>query len=175
MLPLKNNPILTSYQTDILTRFFDNPLTANFFLTGGTALSAFYFVHRESRDLDLFCVDAFDMEAIIGHIRAIADKLGALVSIKITTQMYQEIYLTHPASGWQQRIDVVREQPIHVGEIISIDGIRVDSLENIGSNKILTLFGRLEPKDYVDFYVIIQKSKLSFDNLSFWQNRKIPD
>lgn len=165
MLPLKNNPILTSYQTDILVRFFASPLAASFFLTGGTGLSAFYFAHRESHDLDLFCMDAFDMEAIVGHIRAIAEKLGALLSIKVATQTYHEIYLTHSKSGWQQRIDVVREQPNHVGEIIRIDGIRVDSLENIGSNKILTLLGRLEPKDYVDFYVIIQKSNLSFDDL----------
>ncbi|MBI5613584.1 hypothetical protein HY947_01550 [Candidatus Gottesmanbacteria bacterium] len=60
--------------------------------------------------------------------------------------------MEHKKDGWIQRIDVVREQPKHFGDIVIIDGIRVDSLENIGSNKILTLLSRLEPKDYVDFY-----------------------
>ncbi|MBI4168030.1 MAG: nucleotidyl transferase AbiEii/AbiGii toxin family protein [Candidatus Aenigmarchaeota archaeon] len=172
MLPLKNNPILTSYQTDILTRFFASPLTANFFLTGGTALAAFYFAHRESRDPDLFCIDPFDMEVIIDHIRDIATKLDTTVSAKVAAQTYQEIYLIHDASGWQQRIDIVREQPKHFGEIVSADGIRIDSLENIGSNKILTLFGRIEPKDYIDFYVIMQRGDLSFDDLFILAKQK---
>ena len=77
--------------------------------------------------------------------------------------------------GWIQRVDVVREQPIHFGDISLIDGIRVDSLENIGSNKILTLFSRLEVKDYVDFYTIITKSKLSFDALFALAKQKILD
>ena len=38
-------------------------------------------------------------------------------------------------------------------------------MENIATNKILTLFSRLEPKDYIDFYLIVTKSKLKFDQL----------
>jgi predicted nucleotidyltransferase component of viral defense system len=43
--------------------------------------------------------------------------------------------------------------------------IQVDSLENIGSNKVLTIFGRRDTKDFIDLYFILQKSKLKFDYL----------
>jgi predicted nucleotidyltransferase component of viral defense system len=59
MYNLASTPILTDWQKDILKRFFASPLTQSFFLTGGTALSAFYFAHRDSKDFDFFM--AFDM------------------------------------------------------------------------------------------------------------------
>ncbi|MEK7592366.1 MAG: nucleotidyl transferase AbiEii/AbiGii toxin family protein [Patescibacteria group bacterium] len=165
MYKLENNPILLPHQVSILKQFFASPISQSFFLTGGTALSAFYFGHRESRDFDLFSSEEFSMPLVEALLRTIAANLGASISVKVATNMYREMYLEHKKDGWIQRVDVVREQPIHFGDISLIDGIRVDSLENIGSNKILTLFSRLEVKDYVDFYTIITKSKLSFDAL----------
>jgi len=44
--------ILTTLQSKFLEKFFN--LTQEFYLTGGTALSAFYLKHRNSIDLDLF-------------------------------------------------------------------------------------------------------------------------
>ncbi len=46
--------ILTPLQQDFLVRFFAVPVGQRFWLTGGTALAAFYFHHRVSDDLDLF-------------------------------------------------------------------------------------------------------------------------
>ena len=62
-------------------------------------------------------------------------------------------------------MDIVHEQPRHFGKLATIEGVIVDSLENIATNKILTLFGRIEPKDYIDFYVIMKKSSFRFDEL----------
>jgi hypothetical protein len=47
--------ILTPIQSNFLIEFFH--LTQEFYLTGGTALSAFYLQHRFSEDLDLFTQD----------------------------------------------------------------------------------------------------------------------
>lgn len=44
--------ILTALQSNFLREFFDR--TQEFYLTGGTALSAFYLQHRLSEDLDFF-------------------------------------------------------------------------------------------------------------------------
>ena len=47
--------ILTELQKKMLEIFFSVPeLKEHFYLTGGTALSAFYLQHRLSDDLDLF-------------------------------------------------------------------------------------------------------------------------
>lgn len=53
----------------------------------------------------------------------------------------------------------------HFGKRKTVEGIIVDSLENIASNKILTIYGRLEPKDYLDLYFIFRETSLDFDEL----------
>lgn len=165
MFKLAKNPILLPHQVSFLKLFFGSFPGKNFYLTGGTALSAFYLAHRESKDLDLFIhgeVDLLQVENIIGEI---GRKLKAIIEKKVQTDSYREIYLKNETDGWIQRIDLVKEIPKRFGSIIEVDGIKVDSLENIGCNKILTIFGRLEIKDYLDLYVILTKTKLKFDKL----------
>lgn len=166
-MPFKliNNPILYPYQVELLRSFFALDFAKSFFLTGGTALSAFYFAHRESKDLDLFSLEDYDAEALNRTIADLAQKSNSVISIKVKSNTYNEIYLENTVDNWIQRIDFVKEQPVHFGEIKNVDGIRVDSLENIGSNKVLTIYNRLEPKDYIDLYFILQKTGLTFERL----------
>jgi len=46
--------ILTPFQETVLREIGHSSLNENFFLTGGTALSAFFLQHRYSEDLDFF-------------------------------------------------------------------------------------------------------------------------
>lgn len=165
MYKLSNNPILLPYQVSILKTFFASPFGKPFFLTGGTALSAFYLAHRESKDFDFFTLGDLDLAALENTMRAIAKETKSKMAIKVRFETYCEIYLESEDERWVQRIDLVKEIPRHFGKIVDVGGVRVDSLENIGSNKILTLFGRLEVKDYVDLYLILTKTKLNFDEL----------
>lgn len=162
---LATNPILTSYQTKLLKLFFAQDFAETFFLTGGTALAAFYFGHRLSKDFDLFSIEEFDAEALYRTVNLLAQETGASLGVKVKSQTYNEIYLENKEEGWVQRLDFVHEQPVRFGEIQEIEGIRVDSLENIATNKILTIYNRLEPKDYIDLYLILQKTGLKFDEL----------
>ena len=50
----KSQQILTPLQKESLNIFFSLPEANNFYLTGGTALAAFYLQHRLSEDLDIF-------------------------------------------------------------------------------------------------------------------------
>lgn len=165
MYKLQNNPILLPHQIKILELFFGSEFGKPFFLTGGTALSAFYYAHRESKDLDLFTLEPFNLHLLNETIGFIAIETGSKINIKVTSNTYQEIYLENSKENWIQRIDIVHEQPRQHGESIDIDGIKVDSLINIATNKITALFGRLEPKDYIDLYVILHQSELKFDYL----------
>jgi len=162
---LINNPILTPYQVEILKLFFATDFAKSFFLTGGTALSAFYLAHRDSKDLDLFSIEPFDTQQLELTIADIAQKMNCEVVTKVKTTTYNEIYLENKQGGWTQRIDIVKEQPKRFGEIEVVEGVRVDTLENIGSNKICAIFGRLEIKDYVDLYTIVTKTDFTFDQL----------
>lgn len=162
---LTNNPILYPHQIKILRSFFARDFARPFFLTGGTALSAFYLAHRESKDLDLFTLQAYDWEALNQVVNELAQETNSKITVKVKSNTYNEIYLENEKESWIQRIDFVHEQPIHFGQIVEIDGIRVDSMENIGSNKILTIYNRFEPKDYIDLYLIMQSTKLTFEHL----------
>lgn len=165
MFSLKNNPILLPHQTTLLQSFFASSLGQQFFLTGGTALAAFYLAHRESQDLDLFSLETFDTLQLNTILTELAKNVGATIEAKVLSATYHEFYLSHSQAGWRQRLAVVQEQPKHFGKLVRIEGIVVDSLENIASNKILTIYGRLEPKDYIDLYFIIKKTKFTFDEL----------
>lgn len=165
MYKLDKNPILLPHQKTILKLFFSYPENKTFFLTGGTALSAFYFAHRDSKDFDFFTIESYDQKRTKNIIEGIGKETGAILSTKIQSLTYQELYLENRKDGWIQRIDIVHEQPRHFGEIRSIDTIRVDSLENIGSNKITAIYGRLEVKDYIDLYMILKRTNLTFDAL----------
>lgn len=165
MYSLQSNPILLPHQRELLTLFFTTDFAKPFFITGGTALSAFYLAHRESKDLDLFSLEPFDGLQLGAVIRDIAHSLNAQITTRVQSDSYNEIYLENKKEGWTQRVDVVREQPKRFGDVIDIDGVKVDSLENIGSNKVLTIFGRMEIKDYIDLYAIVTQTDHTFDAL----------
>ena len=165
MYNLQNNPILTPYQTKVLKVFFSTNFSQSFFLTGGTALSPFYLAHRESQDLDLFSLENFDSQQLTVTIQDLARQTNSVITTKVTSPTYHEIYLENKTENGIQRLDFVREQPKHFGNIQKIEGVAVDSLENIGSNKVLGILGRLEPKDYVDLYFVVTKTEWTFDQL----------
>lgn len=165
MYKLTNNPILYPHQAAILRYFFASPFAKPFFLTGGTALSAFYLAHRESQDLDFFSLEPFDSLALRTTMAEIAQKTNSEMTAHVRSQTYNEIFLENKKDGWSQKIDIVQEQPKHFGERTSIENITVDSLINIATNKILAIFGRLELKDYIDLYTICTQTDLQFDML----------
>jgi len=165
MYRLDNNSILYPHQIKLLSLFFTSPFGKSFFFTGGTALAAFYLAHRESQDLDFFSLQPFDTFVLRITIQEIANKTQSTMTMHIRSQTYNEIFLENKKEGWVQKIDIVQEQPKHFGEIKYIDNIPVDSLVNIATNKILAVLGRLEPKDYIDLFVIFTKTDLSFDEM----------
>lgn len=162
MLGLYNNPILTNYQKDILKAFFAIPFGKQFFLTGGTALSAFYLAHRQSKDFDFFSIEDYDSLELEKVVEMLASQLDTTIETKVVTNTYREVYLTHRKKQWIQRIDFVKDQPVLFGKRVKIDSIIVDSLENISAGKILAMYGRFEPKDYIDLYFICKETSIDF-------------
>ena len=56
---------LTATQSQILEILSKEPyFPQTFYITGGTALSAFYYHHRESEDIDLFTQKPFDQARV---------------------------------------------------------------------------------------------------------------
>ena len=82
--------ILTSKQLDFLELAQAQEFIAKkFYLTGGTALSEFYFQHRLSEDIDLFSEEEVNTRAVESFLQAISNKLGIA---KIIKQNYLGLY-----------------------------------------------------------------------------------
>ena len=173
MFNLYNNPVLYPHQIKILTLFFNSSFGKQFFLTGGTALAAFYLGHRRSEDLDFFTLQSLDTLRLNWIIETILKKTSSRIERQLKTPQYWELYLKNTTEDWIQRIDFVQEQPIVFGKQKIIDTVVVDNLENMATNKILSIYGRLEPKDYLDLYWIFKEVNL--DILKLFEKTKKKD
>ena len=69
--------ILTPFQKQILTGVGHSPLKQSFYLTGGTALAAYYLQHRYSEDLDFFTDSQEAVPGVTTILSGIARELGA--------------------------------------------------------------------------------------------------
>lgn len=150
--------ILTHLQKKILLHFSNLPDQEAFYLTGGTALSAFFLKHRRSNDVDFFT----NLEQLI---QPISQKLGTSLKnegfgverlrglhsfVELSVSSGDESTVIHFASDSAFRF----EQPASLEEI---PGLKVDSLIDIATNKLLALFGRAELRDFVDIYFILKE------------------
>jgi len=157
------NEWLTSLQAAFLTRFFATDTGQLFFLTGGTALAAYHLHHRLSVDLDLFTLDDLALRETDVLIPQLATDLGCRIGRARRTEHFRQ-FLLEPEDGESLQIDLVRDFGPQYGEHIKMGDIVVDSMENIGANKLTAILGRTEPKDFVDLYFILHAG-YDFDDL----------
>jgi hypothetical protein len=157
------NQMLSTLQTDFLKGFFATSTGQSFFLTGGTALAAFYLHHRVSVDLDLFTLDELALRESDIIVPQLASALGCRIGYSRRTEYFRQ-FLLEPADGEPLKIDLVHDVGPQFGEHVQANGIIVDSIENIGANKLTAILGRTEPKDFVDLYFILSAG-YDFDDL----------
>lgn len=163
---------LIKLQDQFLEKFFVSRFGQDFYLTGGTALARFYFEHRESVDLDLFTnKQTTDFTKVSLLVHQIAKQLELELINEVNTAVFLQ-YNFAASSGLNLKIEVVKDIPVHFGKILVKDKVRVDSVENIGSNKILAVFGRTEAKDFVDLYYLMKIGKLDFEALYHMAGKK---
>ena len=141
--------ILTPLQRTVLDAVFAEDVVArSFYLTGGTALAAFYLFHRYSDDLDLFTNDQ-PLEVVWLTLQRLLLALG----LAVESHTPQFIRLRHPEG---LRIDVVHDVPFRAGIPVRHGTWLIDSLDNIILNKVAAIQGRLDVKDYVDLYLLLK-------------------
>jgi hypothetical protein len=158
---------LTRLQREFLSKFFSRPSGKAFYLTGGVALAEFYLQHRLSQDLDLFTQSRTAFETSGDDLVAAAHEIGAEVVRFQPPKPGDDLGRCFLKLGDEPelKIDVVRDAPPHFGEIrLQADGVQVDSLENLSVGKLLAVFGRAYPRDFVDLYFLL-KHGVDFEQL----------
>lgn len=137
---------LSVLQDAVLEAFFATE--RGFFLSGGGALVGFHLLHRETTDLDLFTSSAEAFERARISLPHLALALGGSLVVRQDAPGFRRVVVQRGAESLV--VDLVRDIGPQLHEKQEIDGIIVDPIEEIFSNKLTTLVSRQEVRDLVD-------------------------
>ena len=143
-----------------------------FFLTGGTALSRYYTHHRYSDDLDFFVVNDSRFSEYVGELlRLFIDEEinGKILVDRASIRQekdYSRLFVLGPGKPEVTlKIDLINDVASHYGKIINVPIFgRIDSIENILSNKLTALL-RTEPKDVTDIHIISMQYEFNWQEV----------
>ncbi len=147
--------IFTPIQKAIFDRIFDNKdISQNFYFTGGTALSVFYYQHRYSEDLDFFTENDFGDETIIKFVNSVSEELE--LKVRFTRRDKARIFELTKKDRFAIKLDFVHYLFKRIKKGKEYNQFDIDSLLDIGANKLLTINQRTDVKDFVDLYFLLK-------------------
>ncbi len=166
-------PIIVNFQNKVLKLL--SKKIDDFYLCGGTALSSYYFNHRESLDLDFFTQN-FNKVRILEVIRFLSESFKKRIELIAEQSQKNRIKIlvySIPISREQSlKLDFVQDYLSFIKPPKLVNGIKILSLEDIYIRKIyaitgtsqaedsigrrITKGGRQEPKDLYDLYCLSQ-------------------
>ena len=188
---MPSGELLTPFQKKVLNAFTGIEESKAFYLTGGTALSAFYLEHRLSEDFDLFTTE----EPLISIVaRKFKLALGGSAVHVQEVRNFSTFWEAVASEGKESfKIQLAYDSPFMLSALTEIAGLKIHSFEDIAAGKLLALFGRAEERDFVDVYCIVKNGQLSLERIielakekdpgldeyylaiAFEQSEKIPD
>jgi hypothetical protein len=124
----------------------------SFYLAGGTALSLFYFQHRESYDLDFFTKD-FSRIKIEEIMSLLSKDIG--LAIELSAEQNKQgfarmmVYSLKIDNSNSLKIDFVEDLYKLLRPLKKIDGISTLAIEDVYLRKILTACGSIATVDFV--------------------------
>lgn len=152
--------ILTDKQKQILSEFAQNDfLKNNFYFTGGTVLSEYYLKHRHSDDLDFFSEEKFETQVIFTLMEEWSRKLKFSFQSNFAEITYI-FNLTFPDKE-ELKVDFSFYPYKRLKSGKKEEGINIDSLLDIATNKLLVVTQRTEVKDFVDLYFLLKTFTVS--------------
>lgn len=122
---------LTSLQQAVLKAFF--AAERGFFLSGGGALVGFHLRHRETTDLDLFTSSEEAFERARVTMPNLVEALGGSLVVRQEAPGFRRVVVQRGSEALV--VDLVRDIGLQLHEKTEIDGIIVDPVEEIFSNK----------------------------------------
>lgn len=164
--------ILNEFQKKLLKEIGKNELSSYFIWSGGTALSYKYLQHRKSVDLDFLSQELLPDEYLLSLVKQISKNL------KIKKIEEQKRFNRHQFWLYKNKKALKLEfifypfsfikKPAKIQEF----GLKIDSIEDILTNKAHALFERTEPKDVFDIYWILQTKNIKFSKIFQWVKKK---
>lgn len=164
--------ILNIFQKQVLREIGKSALASHFVWSGGTALAYCYLLHRKSVDLDFLSQDLVPADYLLGQIKTIAEKLNV--------KKIEEQRKFNRHEFWLKRIKEILKvefvfypfPKIKKLSVLEEFDIKIDSIEDILTNKAHAVFERAEPKDVFDIYCIFKKTKIKIPLIFKWVEKK---
>jgi len=156
--------ILTEQQQLALSLIADTKLAQHFYFAGGTALSHYYLQHRYSEDLDFFSQEEFDAQDITISIKSLQNKLG-FESFDYQNSFNRNLYFLRFKDDHVLKLEFTYYPFQQIEKPKRIDGLLVDSVIDIATNKLFTIAQKPRGRDYFDLFTIIQKYGFTIEDL----------
>ncbi|MEK9179958.1 MAG: nucleotidyl transferase AbiEii/AbiGii toxin family protein [Patescibacteria group bacterium] len=118
-----------------------------FYLAGGTAATLF-FRHRESKDLDFFSEDHFRTPTLIRHLA----KIGSFVTTKTAEDTLEGRFEKVKISFFTLPYKLLEKS-------LKYKNMRIASLVDIATMKILAISDRGTRRDFIDLYCLATRVK----------------
>lgn len=145
---------LSDFQIELANLFFSLPESRGFLLAGGGALIVQGIVPRPTEDLDFFT------SRQLGDVEAASDALIAAVEARRwSTELlrtgpdFRRWAITGPETVL---VDLAVDSPATGSPTVTLAGPALAPAELV-VRKTLALFGRAEPRDFIDVYVLNQQ------------------
>lgn len=174
--------ILSKEQEKAIQLLAGSELKNKFYWTGGTLLAYRYLSHRKSEDLDFFTDEQFSFDEVNRWVQEFKELVGfSKVGSRKIHDRWE--FLFENKSPFRIEFVYYNKDKKVLGAKGEIFGVKIDSLEDIAANKLVSFFDRNEPKDIFDIYFLITKSNFTpikliglafkkfgveFDEASFW-------
>ncbi len=145
--------VLTAFQIEVARVFFALPATQGFLLTGGAALVAQQLSARPTQDLDFLTTRG-------GYVPAARDEFETAAAARgwsVTRIRDEPQFCRLQAHGPEDLlVDLLVDAPPSQPSVASLLGPTLGP-EALAGRKLLALFDRAAPRDFVDVYVLVRR------------------
>lgn len=157
--------ILTPLQKKFISSIAVNKyMRTHFYLTGGTALAAYYLKHRHSEDLDFFSLTQVDILTINVFIKDLKNILS-IKKVDYQQSFNRNIFFIH-TDREILKIEFTYFPFEQIEKPTVKNGILIDSISDIATNKAFLILQNPRARDFIDLYCVLTRyKKLSFRNL----------
>ncbi len=156
--------ILTTHQKALLNELSSQDFIRDFYLTGGTALAAFYLNHRYSEDLDFFTQEEnIDLLTLTTVLESLKQKL-AIQKIDFQKSLNRNLFFV-TIEGQTTKIEFTYFPFGSIEKGPTENKLAVDSLLDIAVNKVFTIYQQPRARDFVDLFFIVREKNYTFAEL----------
>jgi hypothetical protein len=162
VVTIADNPILTEEQKLLLEHFRVSILTQDFYLTGGTALSAFFLHHRLSDDLDFFSEAPVGIEEVLALVKS----LPGVRDVQYERKYDRKLFILQFSREKFLKVEFTTYPFPRIEKGPIVEKLQIDSLRDILANKLVAVTDRQDAKDYLDLYCAFKRHpELDIDSL----------